>query len=59
MSGPDDPYPGADWESFRAARERFLARVRPEAMDEPPAPVCPDQVPDEWPATAPDEGAGG
>ena len=31
-----------------AARERFLARVRPEAMDEPVPSQCPDGVPAEW-----------
>lgn len=30
--GPDDPRPGADWASFQAARERFFARVRPQAI---------------------------
>jgi hypothetical protein len=30
--GPDDPRPGADWASFQAARERFFAQVRPQAI---------------------------
>lgn len=49
MSGLDDPFPVSDWDSFRAARDRFFARVRPEAMDEPPASICPDAPPDRWP----------
>jgi hypothetical protein len=48
VSGPEDPRPGADWETFRSARDRFFARVRPEAMDDPPASMCPGVVPDEW-----------
>lgn len=48
MSGPEDPRPGADWDSFRAARESFFARVRPEAMEDPPSSLCPEGVPDEW-----------
>ena len=52
--GPEDPRPGSDWESFRAARERFLARVRPEAMDDPPESLCPEVVPEEW-AVDPEE----
>ena len=48
VSGPEDLRPGYDWASFRAARERFLARVRPEAMDEPVPSPCPDGVPAEW-----------
>jgi hypothetical protein len=48
VSALEDPYPAGDWESFRAARERFLARVRPEAMDDPPASVCPDVLPEGW-----------
>ncbi len=46
--GPEDPRPAGDWESFRAARERFFSRVRPEAMDDPPQSVCPDAPPEEW-----------
>ena len=46
--GPEDPRPGSDWDAFRAARERFLARVRPEAMDDPPESLCPDVLPAEW-----------
>lgn len=57
MSGLDDPYPAGDWESFRAARNRFFARVRPEAMDDPPAPICPDALPDVWPASMPETGS--
>jgi hypothetical protein len=53
VSGPEDPRPGADWDSFRAARQRFLARVRPEAMDDPPGAICPDEVPVMWPAPPP------
>ncbi len=48
VSDSGDPWPGYDWASFRAARERFLARVRPEAMDEPVPSPCPDGVPAEW-----------
>ena len=48
MSGLDDPYPQGDWEAYRAARNRFLARVRPEAMDDPPPSLCPDAPPKEW-----------
>ena len=47
MSGIEDPRRG-DWDAFRAARDRFFAAVRPEAMDDPPASVCPDLVPAEW-----------
>ena len=57
MSGLDDPHPAADWDSFRAARNRFLARVRPEAMDDPPDPVCPEAPPEEWPAFMPETGS--
>jgi hypothetical protein len=57
VSGPEDPRPGADWETFRSARERFFARVRPEAMDDPPAAVCPDALPEEWPPPRPDAGS--
>lgn len=49
MTGLDDPWPAGDWEAFRAARERFLARVRPEAMDAPPPSLCPELVPAVWP----------
>jgi hypothetical protein len=42
VSGPDDPRPGADWDSFRAARDRFFAQLRPGAMDGPPRAICPD-----------------
>ena len=45
MRGLEDPYPAGDWESFRAARDRFFARVRPEAMDDPPPSLCPDALP--------------
>ena len=48
MSGPDDPRPGYDWDSFCAARDRFFARVRPQAMRNPPPTPCPDSVPEEW-----------
>jgi hypothetical protein len=48
VSGPEDPRPGADWAAYRAARERFLAKVRPEAMDEQPAAACPDAPPRDW-----------
>ena len=51
VSGIEDPRRG-DWEAFRAARDRFFARVRPEAMDDPPASVCPDALPEEWTADA-------
>lgn len=46
----DEPRPGADWDAFRAARNRFFARVRPEAMDDPPPSICPDGPPHEWTA---------
>ncbi len=46
--GPEDPRPGTDWHAFRAARDRFFAKVRPEAMDDPPELVCPDSPPKEW-----------
>ena len=45
MSSPD-----ADWDAFRAARERFFARVRPEAMEDHRGGACPDVVPADWPA---------
>jgi hypothetical protein len=48
VSGAEDLRPGYDWASFRAARERFLARVRPEAMDDPVPSLCPDEVPALW-----------
>lgn len=50
VSGPEDPRPGADWDAFRAARDRFFAQVRAEAMEEPPRSVCPDVAPDDWTA---------
>lgn len=53
MSGLGDPHP-SDWEAFRAARDRFFARVRPEAMDDPPPSICPDVPPEEWKAVADD-----
>lgn len=49
MSGPEDPRPDSDWRAFRAARDRFFAKARPQAMDEPPVPICPDAIPDSWP----------
>lgn len=55
MTGPEDPRPDSDWESFRGARDRFFARVRPEAMDEPPESVCPEVVPREWSSGKPDD----
>lgn len=58
MSALDDPRRGADWDAFRAARDRFFARVRPEAMDVPSVAVCPDAPPEEWPVPAPDVGSG-
>jgi hypothetical protein len=48
VSGAEDLRPGCDWASFRAARDRYFARVRPEAMDEPVPSLCPDDVPAEW-----------
>jgi hypothetical protein len=48
VSGLEDPRPGEDWAAFRAARERFFATARPEAMDPPPAPICPAAPPVEW-----------
>jgi len=60
VSGSEDPRPCCDWASFRAARERFLARVRPEAMDEPVPSPCPDGVPAGWTRAATDvEGSDG
>lgn len=32
MSGFEEPGPLADWAAFRAARDRFFAQVRPEAV---------------------------
>lgn len=49
----DDARPGAGWDAFRAARDRFFARVRPEAMDDPPPSPCPDGPPREWMDDAP------
>ena len=48
MSGLDDPFPLGDWAAFRAARDRFFARVRREAADEPPPSACPASPPSEW-----------
>ena len=48
MIGPEDPQPGFDWDSFRTARERFFARVRPEAMAVIVPSLCPDGVPPDW-----------
>jgi hypothetical protein len=48
VSGLDDPYLGGDWESFRTARDRFFARVRPEAMDRPNPSLCPNALPEGW-----------
>ena len=48
MSSPEDPPLGADWSSFRAARDRFFAQLRPEAMDGPPPAICPDAPPIDW-----------
>lgn len=53
MSDLDGPMNDADWEAFRAARERFFAAVRPEAMEEPPHGECPDAPPEDWPAGRP------
>jgi len=48
VSDPDDLLqPGLDYAAFRAARERFFALVRPEAMQDPPA-LCPNTLPREW-----------
>ncbi len=52
MSGPEDPRPDGDWDSFRAARDRFLSKARPEAMDDPPPCVCPDALPEGWASRA-------
>ena len=46
--GPEDPRPAADWDAFRAARERFFSTARPEAMEDPPQSRCPDGVPEAW-----------
>jgi hypothetical protein len=46
--GPEDPRPDSDWDAFRAARDRFSAGVRPEAMDDPPLLICPEVLPAEW-----------
>ncbi len=61
MSGLEDPRPEASWDAFREARERFFARVRPEAMDHPPQPLCPNVWPLQWTDTAkgPDPDAAG
>jgi hypothetical protein len=59
VSDLDDPFAAGDWQCFRAARDRFLARVRPEAMDDPPPRVCPDALPEGWrdaDERAPDQG---
>jgi hypothetical protein len=48
VSALEDPFPMGDWESYRAARARFFALVRPEAMDDPPESPCPDAPPAEW-----------
>lgn len=48
MSGPEDPRPDQDWDAFRAARDRFFARVRPEAMEDPPPSLCPEGLPEGW-----------
>jgi hypothetical protein len=39
MSGFEEPGPRADWAAFRAARDRFFAQVRPEAIKSPPVPM--------------------
>ena len=57
--GPEDPRPGSDFESFRAARDRFFARVRPEAMTDPPESLCPEVVPAAWPSRPGDIEAAG
>ena len=45
-----------------SARDRFFARVRAEAMDDPTEPGCSEVVPDDWTAgrreAAPDPGPG-
>jgi hypothetical protein len=33
VSGFEEPGPPADWAAFRAARDRFFARVRPDAVE--------------------------
>ena len=48
MCDPDTPRPDSDWLAFQEARERFFARVRPEAMAEPVPSLCPEGVPVEW-----------
>jgi hypothetical protein len=55
--GPEDPRPGGDWDAYRAARERFFSVVRPEAMEDPPASICPDGVPEAWTSQSEDGGA--
>jgi hypothetical protein len=37
VSGPEDPRPGYDWASYRAARDRYLASIRPQAVPDPAA----------------------
>jgi hypothetical protein len=56
VSGPEDPRPAADWDAFRAARERFFSRARPEAMTEPPPSICPETLPQEWTAEGDEDG---
>ncbi len=56
--GPEDPRPAADWDAFRAARERFFSTARPEAMTEPPPVLCPETVPPEWAVDPGEPGTG-
>lgn len=50
----DDPFAAGDWQSFLAARDRFFAAVRPEAMGQAPRSPRPDAPSLERPAnTAP------
>jgi hypothetical protein len=48
VSGPEDLQAGYDWASYRASRDRYLAQVRPEAMDDPPPVACADTIPIGW-----------
>jgi hypothetical protein len=47
MSAPDQQLP-PDWEAFKAARDRFYIRVRPEALPDARPSPCPDTLPQDW-----------
>lgn len=44
----DDPWGYGDWAAYRAARDRFFAGARPQAMDDPPLSPFPDVIPEAW-----------